>query len=45
MESTNVSHWANDFANLGHLTGAKGGERNELTHDNQPISVENDSQY
>jgi hypothetical protein len=45
MESANVSHWANDFADLGHLTGAKRGERNELTHGNQSISVENDSQY
>jgi hypothetical protein len=45
MESTNVSHRTNDIANLGHLAGAKRGERNELTHGNQPISVENDSQY
>jgi hypothetical protein len=45
MEPANVSRWANDFANLGQLTGAKRGERNELTHSNQPISVENDSQY
>jgi hypothetical protein len=46
LKSTNVSEWTHNFANLGYLTGAKGGERNEITHGNtKPNSVENDSQY
>jgi hypothetical protein len=41
-----VCEWTDNFANLGHLTWAKGGERNEIMHGNyQPNSVENDSQY
>jgi hypothetical protein len=41
-----VSKRANDFADLGHLTGAKCGESNELTHVKpNGILVENDSQY
>jgi hypothetical protein len=34
-----MSYRPNDFPNLCHLTGAKLGERNELTHDNQPIQL------
>jgi hypothetical protein len=41
-----MCEWTDNFADLGHLTRVKGGERNEITHGNkQPNSVENDSQY
>jgi hypothetical protein len=32
LQPANVSKRTNDLANLGNLTGAKGGERGELTH-------------
>jgi hypothetical protein len=45
VEPAYVRHRTDDIANLGYLAGTKRGERDVLTHGNQPILIENDSQY